>query len=66
MQKKQMVKGLPNFREVIGVCEVSNIGKQHRDKIPRKVIGKYKKLESVHTNLCDPIIPIFIVVRDIC
>lgn len=34
LQKKQMVKGLPMFKETEGVCEVCNIGKQHRDKIP--------------------------------
>ena len=36
MQKKQMVKGLPKLKEVAGVCEVCNIGKQHRDNIPKK------------------------------
>jgi hypothetical protein len=59
MQKKQMVKGLPKFKETAGVCEVCNIGKQHRDKIPKKSNWRAsEKLELVHADLCGPITPI--------
>lgn len=37
IQKKQMVNGLPKFKETMGVCGVCNIGKQHQDKIPKKI-----------------------------
>jgi len=59
MQKKCMVKGLPKFKKVDGVCKVCNIGKQHRDKIPKKSHwSASEKLESVHGDLFGPIYPI--------
>jgi len=36
MQKKQMVRGLPTLQDFTGICEVCNIGKRHRDNIPKK------------------------------
>jgi hypothetical protein len=33
MQYKGMVKGLPQFKSADGVCEVCNVGKQHREII---------------------------------
>ena len=58
MQRKEMVKGLPKFKENVGVCKVCNIGKQHRDTIPKKSHWRAsEKLELVHSDLCGPISP---------
>lgn len=54
-----MVKGLPMFKETVGVCEVCNIGKQHRDKIPKKCNWRAsEKLKLVHVYLYGTITPI--------
>ena len=58
MQKKEMVKGLPNLRDESRVCTVCNIGKQQRGKFPKK--SKWRateKLELIHSDLCGPITP---------
>lgn len=47
------------FNEVGGICEVCNIGKQHRDKIQKKSNWRAsEKLELVHADLFGPITPI--------
>ncbi|CAA7019223.1 unnamed protein product [Microthlaspi erraticum] len=59
MQRKQMVKGLPNLKDEVKVCTVCNIGKQQRGKFPKK--SKWRaseKLELIHADLCGPITPI--------
>lgn len=39
--KKEMVKGLPDLKEVTDICYDCMMGKQHREAIPKK-----SKLES--------------------
>lgn len=36
MEKKEMVKGLPNLQDESKVCTVCNVGKQQRGKFPKK------------------------------
>jgi len=58
IQKNKMVKGLPAFKGFTRVCEVCNIGKQHRDNIPKRSHWRaLEKLELVHNDLCGPISP---------
>lgn len=59
MQKKEMVKGLPNLKDEVKVCTICNVGKQQRNKFPKK--SKWRateKLELIHADLCGPITPI--------
>lgn len=58
MQKKELVKGLPNIKNEVKVCTICNVGKQQRGKFPKK--SKWRateKLELIHTDLCGPITP---------
>lgn len=58
MQKKQLVKGLPDMKNEEKVCTVCNVGKQQRGKFPKK--SKWRateKLELIHTDLCGPVTP---------
>lgn len=58
MHDKQMVKDLPQMKEAVKVCEVCNIGKQHREIIPKKSQWREsEKLKLIHTDLCGPISP---------
>lgn len=53
-----MVKGLPQIKSADGVCEVCNIGKQHREIISKR--SKWRaseQLRLVHADLCGPISP---------
>lgn len=55
---KQLVKGLPKLKAVKRVCTVCNIGKQHREAIPKK--GQWRasqKLQLLHADICGPITP---------
>jgi hypothetical protein len=60
MQQKQMVKGLPKFKEAAdNVCKICNVGKQQRQEFPKK--SKWRasnKLELIHGDLCGLITPI--------
>lgn len=59
MQKKGLVKGLPNLIDESKVCTVCNVGKQQRGKFPKQ--SKWRateKLELIHVDLCGPITPI--------
>nr|GFA91111.1 retrovirus-related Pol polyprotein from transposon TNT 1-94 [Tanacetum cinerariifolium] len=59
MKHKQMVKGLPDVEGQTKLCEICNIGKQHREAIPKKSEWRATgKLQLIHTNLCGPISPI--------
>lgn len=59
MQYKQMVKGLPKLKGEVTVCKVCNMGKQHREMIPRKRQWRAtEKLQLIHVDLCGPITPI--------
>ena len=58
MHQKQMVEGLPKLKEVVKVCTFCNVGKQQRQKFPRK--SKWRasnKLELIYEDLCGPITP---------
>lgn len=58
MQYKGMVKGLPQLKSADGVCEVCNVGKQHREIISKR--SKWRaseQLQLVHADLCGPISP---------
>lgn len=50
------MKGLPQLRETIKVCEVCNIGKQHRVIMSKKSQWRAtEKLKLIHADLCGPI-----------
>ena len=58
MQQKQMVEGLPKLKEAVKVCIVCNVGKQQRQKIPKK--SKWRasnKLELINRDICGLITP---------
>jgi len=58
MAKKGMVKGLPSLKEDVKVCTICNMGKQQREKFPKKSKWRAtKKLELIHADLCGPITP---------
>lgn len=47
------------MKEASKVCEVCNIGKQHREAIPKKSQWRAtEKLKLIHADLCGPISPI--------
>ncbi|XP_006392748.2 uncharacterized protein LOC18010455 [Eutrema salsugineum] len=57
MQKKELVKGLPNMKNEENVCTVCNVGKQQREKFPKKSKWRAtKKLELVHTIYVDQLL----------
>jgi transposase InsO family protein len=58
LNKKQMVKGLPDLKELEGKCEDCLTGKQHRETIPKQANWRAsQKLELIHSNVCGPINP---------
>ncbi|KAM0011112.1 putative RNA-directed DNA polymerase [Helianthus debilis subsp. tardiflorus] len=58
MQYRHLVKGLPLEAESTNVCEVCNMGKQHRENMPKRSNWRAsKRLELIHTDLCGPISP---------
>lgn len=58
MHDKKLVNGLPPMKEIPKVCEVCNIGKQHREIIPKKSQWRAaEKLKLIHADLCGPISP---------
>ncbi|CAL8156633.1 unnamed protein product [Prunus armeniaca] len=55
---KQLVKGLPKLKAVKRVCTICNIGKQHREAIPKKSQWRAsQKLQLIHADICGPITP---------
>lgn len=59
MHDKQLVNGLPKMKEASKVCEVCNIGKQHREVMSKKSQWRAtEKLKLIHADLCGPISPI--------
>lgn len=58
LQHKQMVKGLPFFKDSSKSCPGCFVGKQHRDVIPKKSQWRAShKLQLVHADICGPITP---------
>jgi transposase InsO family protein len=58
LNKKQMVKGLPELKEIEGKCSDCLTGKQHRETIPKQANWRAsQKLELVHSDICGPINP---------
>jgi hypothetical protein len=58
LNKKQMVKGLPEIKEIEGKCTDCLSGKQSREAIPRQANWRAcQKLELVHSDICGPINP---------
>jgi hypothetical protein len=58
LNKKQMVKGLPDLKELEGKCEDCLTGKQHRETIPKEANWRAsQKLELIHSDVCGPINP---------
>ncbi|MCH94781.1 hypothetical protein A2U01_0015748, partial [Trifolium medium] len=58
LAKKDMVKGLPNLKEIEEKCVDCLVGKQHRDTIPKQANWRATmKLELVHSDVCGPINP---------
>lgn len=59
LQQKELVKGLPQLKAVNKVCTVCNIGKQHRQPIPKKIQWRAsQRLQLIHADICGPITPI--------
>ncbi|PNX74679.1 copia-type polyprotein, partial [Trifolium pratense] len=58
LNKKHMVKGLPELKDIEDKCGDCLSGKQHRDSIPKKSTWRAStRLELVHTDICGPIKP---------
>lgn len=58
LQKKSMVKGLPNFDSPSNICEDCVVSKQHRVPFPKSGSQRAKKpLDIVHYDICGPINP---------
>ncbi|CAJ2648156.1 unnamed protein product [Trifolium pratense] len=58
LRSKQMVKGLPDLKDIEDKCNDCLVGKQHKDNIPKQAKWRAsKKLELVHSDICGPINP---------
>ncbi|GAU19660.1 hypothetical protein TSUD_185760 [Trifolium subterraneum] len=58
LSKNNMVKGLPELKDMEGQCGDCLAGKQHRDSFPKKASWRAsQKLELVHSDICGPITP---------
>jgi hypothetical protein len=58
LDKKQMVKGLPNVQECEDKCTDCLVGKQQRSSIPKQANWRASmKLELIHSDICGPISP---------
>lgn len=59
LQRKDMVRGFPNFDAKKFTCSDCLIGKQPRNPIPNKSSWRAKEtLELIHSDICGPINPI--------
>lgn len=55
LQKKQMVKRLPNIQKPMSSCESYILAKHHRQKFVSRISYRARdQLEIVHTDLCGP------------
>jgi hypothetical protein len=58
LNQKQMVKGLPEVKDMEDKCVDCLTGKQHRDSVPKKANWRAShKLQLVHSDICGPIKP---------
>ncbi|GAU44523.1 hypothetical protein TSUD_82300 [Trifolium subterraneum] len=58
LNKKHMVKGLPEMQDIEDKCKDCLSGKQHRESIPKQSNWRAnQKLELVHSDICGPISP---------
>ena len=58
LHSKQLVNGLPKLKVVEKACIVCNIGKQHREAIPKRSQWRaLRKLQLIHADICGPITP---------
>ncbi|GAU37152.1 hypothetical protein TSUD_293100 [Trifolium subterraneum] len=58
LSKNNMVKGLPELKDMEGQCGDCLTGKQHRDSFPKQANWRAsQKLEFVHSDICGPITP---------
>lgn len=56
--KKEMVKGLPELKEVSDICSKCMVGKQHREPISKSAKWRATmKLELIHSDVCGPVNP---------
>ncbi|CAL2255657.1 unnamed protein product [Prunus armeniaca] len=59
LQEKKMVKGLPQFKAPVNVCENCLVGRQARDPFPKESTWRASEtLQLVHADICGPINPI--------
>lgn len=59
LQRKGMVRGLPEFEAQNFTCSECLVGKQPRTAIPKKSTWRAKEvLELIHSDICGPINPI--------
>lgn len=59
LQRKKMVRGLPQFKTKDEVCTDCSVGKQTRKPIPKSSTWRAKHvLELVHSDICGPVNPI--------
>jgi hypothetical protein len=55
LQKKEMVEGLPVFKNEHTECDGCALGKQHRNEFPISTDKRKREiLELVHTDVCGP------------
>ncbi|MCI17698.1 copia-type polyprotein [Trifolium medium] len=58
LNRKHMVKGLPELKETEDKCTDCLSGKQHRESVPKQANWRaYQKLEFIHSDICGPINP---------
>ena len=58
LSSKKMVKGMPPLNASPETCIVCMVGKQHRETIRKKILGRAtQKLQLVHADICVPITP---------
>ncbi|CAJ2654342.1 unnamed protein product [Trifolium pratense] len=58
LNKKHMVKGLPELKDTEEKCSDCLSGKQHRENIPKQANWRASEvLELIHSDICGPITP---------
>jgi transposase InsO family protein len=59
LQHKQMVRGLPQLKDLSKICTDCMVGKQHREAIPKRSLWRAsQRLQLIHGDICGPITPI--------
>jgi hypothetical protein len=58
LQKKEMVRGLPQINDPSNVCEECVTAKQHRESFPKENTWRANHiLQLVHSDICGPLNP---------